>query len=139
MRTYLIDEDPISLFLTEHVLRTEGFADDIRAFTAAEEALAYLVPRIATAVPRVIFLDLNMPVLDGWGFLMALTPYAAALQGRCRIYLLTSSLALADTTRAQDCALVAGIIHKPLDEELVQTILADLRAEAAARTGQPEA
>jgi hypothetical protein len=60
------------------------------------------------------------------GLLTALLPYEAALQGRCRIYLLASSLALSDTAKAQTYSLVTGIIHKPLDEEKVQVILVDL-------------
>ncbi len=128
MLIYLIDDDTISLYLTEQVLRIEGFATDIRTFVAAGEALNLLVSRLPAELPEVIFLDLNMPVMDGWGFLKALGPYAPALHGRCRIYILTSSLAPADTARARDCALVSGIIHKPLDEEEIRAIRAAMEA-----------
>ncbi|GAB2705879.1 hypothetical protein GCM10011495_23170 [Hymenobacter frigidus] len=123
MLTYLIDDDPVSLFLTEHMLRLEGFMAPILAFAGAEEALAHLLPRLATNPPGLIFLDLNMPVMDGWGFLDALAPHASALQDGCRIYLLTSSLALVDTEKARDHALVHGIIHKPLDEETIRAVV----------------
>jgi CheY-like chemotaxis protein len=136
MLIYLIDEDEISLYLTEQQLRMEAFAEDILTFTGAAEALAYLVPRLATSVPQVIFLDLNMPLMDGWGFLEALAPYQAALQARCHIYLLTSSLALTDTAKAQEYALVAGIIHKPLKDEEIKAILTKLQAEAAKEPGR---
>jgi CheY-like chemotaxis protein len=127
MLTYIIDEDFISIYLTEQVLRMEGFATDIHSFLAAEEALAYLLPRIATELPQVIFLDLNMPVMDGWEFLEALSSYQEELRDRCRIYLLTSSLAQADTAKAKDYALVSGIIHKPLDEKEVKAIKAQIQ------------
>ena len=133
MLTYLIDDDPVSLFLTEHMLRLEGFMAPILTFAGAEEALAHMLPRLATNPPGLIFLDLNMPVMDGWGFLDALAPYAPALQGGCRIYLLTSSLALIDTEKAQDHALVHGIIHKPLDEDAIRAVvLAKNRTQLAA-------
>lgn len=122
MLTYIIDDEAISLFLTEQVLRLEGLTSTIRTFSGADEALHFLLPRLNTEMPEVVFLDLNMPQMNGWDFLEALAPYEAELAGRCRIYILTSSLALTDTDRAKTYALVAGIVHKPLDEDEVRGI-----------------
>jgi CheY-like chemotaxis protein len=132
MDTYLIDDDSIALFLTTQVLQLEGAANNLRTFSGAAVALAYLLPRLATDVPAIIFLDLNMPELTGWDFLDALGPHASALAGRCRIYLLTSSLAQADTARAAAYPLVAGVIHKPLDQEEVQAIWASMQEQSPA-------
>ena len=120
MLTYLIDDDAVSLFVAEQTLRLEGFLAPIIPFTAAEDAWAYLEPRLVSDPPEFIFLDLNMPVMDGWAFLDVLAPHAATLKGWCRIYLLTSSLALIDTEKARGHALVQGIIHKPLNEDAIR-------------------
>ncbi len=123
MQTLLVDDDPISVFLTEQLLRRSGHIDAVESFFSPVQALAYLRERLAAGqLPRLILLDLNMPVMDGWAFLDALRPVEAELRGRCTIYILTSSLALSDATRAQDYALVAGLIHKPLDEREIQAM-----------------
>lgn len=95
MKTYLIDDDNLAIYLTEHLLRAEGFSNCICTFQSAREALDKLVGK-KQRVPQVVFLDLNMPVMDGWQFLDALAPYQEALRGNCHIYILTSSLALKD-------------------------------------------
>lgn len=126
MDTLLIDDDVIGIFLTERLLKREDFSTDINSFSNAEEALAFLEQAPSEEVPRVIFLDLNMPVMNGWEFLEALRPSEKHLLGRCRIYILTSSLAHSDTARVGEFALVAGLIHKPIDAAQIQVVRAQL-------------
>jgi len=126
MKTYLIDDDSLAIYLTEQLLRTEGFSNSICTFQSAEKALQTLVAEKQTAVPEVVFLDLNMPTMNGWQFLDALTPYAEELRGNCHIYILTSSLALADLEKSKHYDLVAGLIHKPLDGEEIRAIHSQL-------------
>jgi CheY-like chemotaxis protein len=123
MRTVLVDDDYISVFLTKKLLEREGLADELSAFQLPEEALHHVQQTIASQqVPDVILLDLNMPVLNGWDFIEALRPDEEHLLGRCFIYVLTSSLAPSDMVRAREFPLVAGLIHKPLDDMQIQTI-----------------
>ena len=121
MKTYLIDDDSLSLFLAEHLLRLENFASTIHSFQSAEEALVALLAPGAD-LPQIIFLDLNMPGMNGWQFLEALAPHQAALRGHCYIYILTSSLALSDLEKSTQYGLVTGLIHKPLDRAELRTI-----------------
>ncbi|GAA4393764.1 response regulator [Hymenobacter koreensis] len=122
MHTILIDDNSTSVFLTELLLKREGFAQHIHSFGGAQEALDYLHETLPTRVPDVIFLDLNMPLMDGWEFLDALEPYQEKLAQRCRIYILTSSLAPTDAVRAKDYPLVSGLVHKPVDSQMLRSI-----------------
>ena len=116
MYTILIDDDPISLFLTQRLIKSGGFLTAVTPFDSPVEALAALKQQLAAGqLPMVVFLDLNKPVLKGWQFLEALAPHEISMQGQCRIYLLTSSVAPLDATRAKDHALITRLIHKPLN------------------------
>jgi CheY-like chemotaxis protein len=130
MRTYLIDDDQLGIYLTEQLLRAEGFSNSICTFESAEEAL-HTLAQGEEEVPQVVFLDLNMPVMNGWDFLDALAPYEKKLRGSCHIYILTSSLALADLEKSKHYDLVAGLIHKPLDSEEIRAIQSQLENDLA--------
>lgn len=131
MKTYLIDDDSLAVYLTEQLLRAEGFSNSICTFQSAEEALQTLVAAKEEGVPEVVFLDLNMPLMNGWQFLDALVPHEEALRGSCHIYILTSSLALTDLERSKEYDLVAGLIHKPLDSEEIRAIQSRLADDSA--------
>jgi CheY-like chemotaxis protein len=130
LKTYLIDDDNLALFLARHLLQAESFASSICAFQSAEEALAALLADRQEALPEIIFLDLNMPLMNGWQFLEALAPYEHELRGRCYIYILTSSLALCDLEKSTHYQLVEGLIHKPLDRGELLAIRAKLESSA---------
>jgi CheY-like chemotaxis protein len=131
METILIDDDSIGVFMTERLLKREEFASSIASYTSAEQALAFLMQAEPQQLPQVIFLDLNMPVMDGWDFLEALRPLEHQLLGRCHVYILTSSLAHSDSNRIRQYPLVAGLIHKPLDSAQIQSVRAQVQAASA--------
>lgn len=129
MKTYLIDDDIISNFITEKALSNEQFAEEIVPFLSAEEALESLLQDMPDQSPDVIFLDLNMPGMNGWGFLNALSPYKDELKDKCRIYILTSSLDTADTARSTEYELVHGLLHKPIDHQDIRTVKQELKQQ----------
>jgi len=122
-KIFIIDDDEVSSFLTEATLAEEAFAQAYECYHNGKEALEALLPLLqgqpAAPLPDLILLDLNMPVISGWGFLEALAPYAAQLQGRCLIYILTSSVDEEEVKRANENELVAGFLHKPLIEDSI--------------------
>ena len=80
MHTLLIDDDPITIFLTERLLRHEGLSDTAVSFQSLTEALTFLLRQIpAGLVPQVILLDLNMPMMSGWDFLDLLNRHKVQL------------------------------------------------------------
>ncbi|MEJ8802087.1 response regulator [Pontibacter sp. H249] len=130
MKVYNIDDDQISNFLNERILEEAGLASDIRSFLSAEDVLAYMQQDCEENLPDIIFLDLNMPMMNGWEFLDILMQHKNVLKDKCHIYILTSSLDISDTARSKEYDLVSGFIHKPLKLEDVQLILSEIEDQA---------
>ena len=125
MQTLLVDDDPTVIFLVKRLFQHEGLPDALTTFVSPVEALTFLRQQAPLdALPQVILLDLNMPVLNGWEFLEAIQPLEEQLRNQCLVYILTSSLAPSDTNRAQNNPLVTGLLQKPLDRSEIQAIQA---------------
>ena len=139
MHILLVDDDPIGIFLTKKILKREGFSHTVTSFQSSVEALAFLREQITDGKPpQVVLLDLNMPLMDGWAFLAALSPYEAQLHNQCLIYVLTSSLDPSDLARAKEHSLITKLIQKPLDglkTEEIQEELERIRGNFSANSG----
>jgi CheY-like chemotaxis protein len=129
MRILIIDDDPLSTFLTQTVITLAEPAHDITVLESGIKALEVMTDAPGEAIPELIFLDLNMPIMDGWAFLDALAPIKEKLQGKCTIYILTSSLDIADTLRVEEYAIVSGLIHKPITTEDVDIVFSQMQVD----------
>ena len=138
MKTFIIDDDTISMYLAKHILKATGYPEEVCCFLSAENALQELLQNIPTDVPQVIFLDLNMPGMNGWKFLEELTPYKQQLLGRCQIYILTSSVDLSDIAKSEEFELVRKFMNKPISSAEVQAVMSELGNESLSSSNASE-
>ena len=125
-RTLLIDDSDIDLFIQRRFLEVYHFSTELQLFKSAEEALSWLKDIDVTAVPDIIFLDLNMPEIDGFAFLRAFKELSPPVQAKVKIVVLTSSNSSKDREQAFTFKNVIQFITKPLkqtDIEELRTII----------------
>jgi len=115
----IIDDDPIFIFGTKILLKNNEFCDTILVSNNGQEGVECLESFLEEnkKLPELIFLDLNMPVLDGWGFLDAFNESFKDLN--IKIYILSSSIDSRDLERSKEYSLVKDFIAKPLTDKII--------------------
>lgn len=121
--TVLIDDSDIDLFIQKRFLEVYKFSQNLTSYRSAEEALEKLGAPQGEPAPDVIFLDLNMPNVDGFGFLEGFKGLPDQIRNRAKIVVLTSSNSQKDRAQAFSYHNVVHFLTKPLR----QTDLEDLK------------
>ncbi|WP_247236553.1 response regulator [Telluribacter sp. SYSU D00476] len=113
----LIDDDPITLRIIELTIKRNQFADNVIKLKNGEEGIHFF-EKLSTIetniVPELVFLDLNMPVMNGWDFLDEYAARYQVLFPNTQICILSSSVDPQDQLRAQKYSSVIRFISKPI-------------------------
>ncbi len=121
----LIDDDKPTNFLHKKIIERAGLDVDVQALTSAAEALEFLTYSGTyegtedIKRPGIIFLDINMPGMNGWEFMEAYHALPETQKARIVVIMLTTSLNTDDRDRAMKDKDIATFYHKPLRPEMV--------------------
>lgn len=120
-RFILIDDNEADNVFHEIMIRRAGFQGPVLVFESGADALAFLRSD-PLAEPTCIFLDINMPLMDGFEFAREAAPL---VEGRPTVLLmmLTSSDAPQDQQRARELPVIQGFLTKPLTAQKVRELL----------------
>ena len=122
----LVDDDQTTNFLNKSLLNRLDVAERLLVALDGQEALSNLAQHcqpLTPTCPVLIFLDVNMPGMNGIQFLEAYQQLPLAQQKAIVIVMLTTSLHPRDVERVRRLEAVDGFVSKPLTSEKVHDIL----------------
>jgi CheY-like chemotaxis protein len=120
----LIDDDEPTNFLNKLTLEQSGCARHIRVAPSGQAALDYLRGELEEYLqPDLIFLDINMPAMDGWEFLEKYRELSQEKKAETVLIMLTTSLNPDDEKRTLSIPEVSGFEHKPLNQARLERLL----------------
>jgi CheY-like chemotaxis protein len=119
----LIDDSPDDNFFHEREIKKSDSTNVVITECSGKNALEYLKSK---KEPRsdLIFLDINMPEMNGWDFLEEYNQLEKELRGHALIMMLTTSDNFDDVARAKNWGIVSDYITKPLTKEVMSDIAA---------------
>jgi CheY-like chemotaxis protein len=120
-RFILIDDSDADNVYHEIMIRRAGFGGEVLVFDNGTDALEFL-RRDPLERHTCIFLDINMPVLDGFEVATRAAPLLGDKPGT-RLMMLTSSGAERDRQRASEIPVIQGYVIKPLTADAVRGML----------------
>lgn len=123
----LIDDNPDDNFFHERVIRNNQFSDCVIAKESARAALTYLRSKNPNDSEKIdiIFLDINMPGMNGWEFLEEYEKLDKSLQSGIIIVMLTTSDNPDDREKARKWNFMSGFRTKPLTKEMMEEIISE--------------
>jgi CheY-like chemotaxis protein len=119
----LVDDDPTYLLLAKRIISLNEYQGTILEYRNGHEAYLALkqMHDQGEKLPDVIFLDINMPIWDGWDFLDEIVK--SELKSAFEIYIVSSSTSQEDIEKAENYPLVKRFLTKPLEIDDFKSIL----------------
>lgn len=130
-KVLLIDDDEITHIIGNRIFKITSFAKEIVLLSNGKEGIEYFENLVKNSEtnpeisPDVIFLDINMPFMNGWDFLEDFTKSYHQYFPSLIIFMLSSSVDPEDIAKSKKYPIVKDYIIKPLTKECIEKIKQD--------------
>jgi CheY-like chemotaxis protein len=120
----LVDDNDTDNFISKRIIEITKFARRVVVKSSGRSALDYLIAHQSSPedLPNIIFLDINMPIVDGFVFLYEFDTFNELVKNKCKIIILSSSDNKRDIDKIVNNNHVIKFITKPLTEVALDEI-----------------
>jgi len=131
LKTCIVDDDLIYRYTMVKTLKSTKLPMEIMAFSDGEEAIDFMLDNLDqdSVFPDVIFLDIDMPVMDGFQFMEEYVKIKPRVGKKITIYMVSSSLDPIDIERAKNISAISDYIVKPIGLGRLKAIIEELFEE----------
>jgi CheY-like chemotaxis protein len=114
---WVVDDDPIFQIIVNKIIKKSELFLNVCSFKNGKDAIDTLKNSLAKneALPNIILLDINMPIMDGWEFMEEMVVLKSQISDTIRIYIVSSSIALEDKNKAKNHPEIIAFLSKPIN------------------------
>ena len=124
----LIDDNEIDNLINQKIIESSNICKHIFTHTSGKSAIEFLknmeklASRVENVLPEIIFLDIDMPLMDGFQFLDEFNKLANETKKYCHIVMLTSSINPQDMNKSKKYDYVKKYVNKPLTQDSLKKL-----------------
>ena len=122
----VIDDSKLDCFIAEKIIKNTNRCEVINTFQQGTDALAYINSITSADVRTVIFVDIQMPVMNGFEFVEAFEKLPADTRQGYSIYMLSSSINENDIAKVKSYNSVKQFLNKPLTNGTISIVLSQM-------------
>lgn len=121
----LVDDNETDNFISRRIIEITEFSNRVEVKNSGKAALDYLHENehIPESLPSLIFLDINMPIVDGFVFLYEFEKFNELVRNKCKVIILSSSDNKRDIDKIVNNNYVIKFVTKPLTEVALEEIM----------------
>ena len=119
----VIDDSKLDCFIAEKIIKNTGKSDTVSVFQQATEALEHIKQSGTQSAQSIVFVDIQMPVMNGFEFVESFESLAEDIKQNYNIFMLSSSINENDIARVKNYSSVKHFLNKPLTNDTIMAVL----------------
>jgi CheY-like chemotaxis protein len=119
----VVDDSKLDCFIAEKIIKNTGRAETVNTFQQATDALVYIKTLAPATIPTIVFVDIQMPVMNGFEFVEAFEALPENIRQGYSIYMLSSSINENDIAKVKGYQSVRQFLNKPLTNSAITVVL----------------